>query len=218
MPQRSVFSTPSQKHFVSFLIVGICLMLTTAAWAVNPYAKSDDTWISISGTIDSVAPNSFILDYGEGNITVEMDDWDRDADGYKLVKGDKVTVNGMIDDDTFDTRTIEAGSVYVENLNTYFFASPVDEEDTFVTVTTPVVVAETVIQGTVTSVNDDEFTINTGLREVKIEVEEMPFNPLDNEGYLKIELGDVVRVTGTMDDDLFEGRELVADSIIELAD
>lgn len=218
MAQKRVFSIACQKWIPSLIVFGLCIMLSTVAWAANPYSKSDDTWISISGTVESVAPNSFILDYGKATITVEMDDWDRDADGYKLIKGDKVTVNGMIDDDALDTRTIEASSVYIEKLNTYFFASPSDEEDAFVTVADPIIVAETVIQGTVTSVNDDEFTVNTGPRELTVEVEKMSFNPLDDEGYLKIEKGDVVRVNGMIDDDLFEGRELVADSIIELVD
>ena len=42
----------------------------------------------------------------------------------------------------------------------------------------------------------------------------MPYNPLDDEGYLKVETGDLVRVTGNMDRDLFEGRVLEADSVV----
>jgi uncharacterized protein YdeI (BOF family) len=99
-------------------------LLAFPAMAEDPYAKPDDTWISISGTVDTVRPDSFTLDYGKGVITVEMDDGDRDADAYKLLKGDKATVNGKIDDDLFETRSIEAGSVYVESLDTYFYASP----------------------------------------------------------------------------------------------
>jgi hypothetical protein len=44
----------------------------------------------------------------------------------------------------------------------------------------------------------------------------MPYNPLDDEGYQKVDVGDRVSVTGTMDYDLFEGRELVADSLVIL--
>lgn len=46
--------------------------------------------------------------YGNGSITVEMDDGDRDADAYSLDEGDNVTVYGMIDDDLFESATIEA--------------------------------------------------------------------------------------------------------------
>ena len=102
----------------------------TQAAEPNPYMRADGTWISISGEVTDVMPDRFVLDYGESVITVEMDDGDRDADAYKLLEGDKVTVNGMIDDDFYETTTIEAESVYVEKLGTYFYASAVDEEDT----------------------------------------------------------------------------------------
>jgi hypothetical protein len=126
----------------------------------------------------------------------------------------------MVDDDFFETTTIEASSVYVESIGTYFYASALDEEDadTFVTLATPVVVSSTLLQGTVTKVADDEFTIDTGVRELRVEVDEMPYNPLDDKGYQRIEVGDRVSVAGRMDDDLFEGRELEADSVITLAD
>ena len=201
-------------------VLALAALLIAPANAQDPYAQPDDTWISISGTVQEVFPDAFTLDYGDGLVTVEMDDGDRDADGYKLLEGDKVTVSGLIDDDFFEATTIEAASVYVESIGTYFYASAMDEEDTFVTVTTPVVVGFTTVQGTVTSVEplDDEFIVNTGLRAIQVETEEMPYDPLDDEGYQRIEVGDRVSVTGTMDADLFEGRELVADSVVVLSD
>lgn len=200
-------------------LIGLCTgaLFAFSAMAEDPYAKPDDTWISISGTVDTVRPDSFTLDYGKGVITVEMDDGDRDADAYKLVKGDKVTVNGKIDDDLFETRTIEAGSVYVESLDTYFYASAADEEDTFVTVTAPVVISQTIVQGKVTEVSGDEFVVDAGLRKVRVDVSKMPNDPLDDEGYQKIKVGDRVSVIGKMDGDLFEGRELMAQSVVTLS-
>jgi hypothetical protein len=146
-----------------------------------------------------------------------MDDGDRDADAYKLIKGDKVTVNGMIDDDLFETRSIEASSVYVEGIGTYFFASAADEEDTFVTITAPLVVSKTIVQGKVTEISGDEFVVDAGLRKVRVDVSEMSNDPLDDEGYQKIKVGDRVSVVGKMDDDLFEGRELMAQSVVTLS-
>lgn len=203
---------------VSSLALAIAsFVLVPASLAQEPYEKPDASWISISGTVDAVTSDSFTLDYGEGIITVEMDDGDRDADAYKLARGDEVTVNGMIDDDLFETTTIEASSVYVENINTYFYASAIDEEDTFVTVTTPVVISETVVQGTVTEVGGEEFTLDTGNRRLTVEVDELPTNPLDEIGYQQIEVGDRVSVAGDIDDDFFEGQELVADSVVTLS-
>lgn len=200
-----------------FALLTASVVFVPASLAQDPYDKPDASWISISGTVEAVTADSFTLDYGDGIITVEMDDGDRDADGYKLVRGDEVTVNGMIDDDLFDTTTIEASSVFVENINTYFYASSLDEEDTFVTVTTPVVISATVVQGTVTEVGDEEFTLDTGTRRLTVEVDDLPLNPVDEEGYQRIEVGDRVSVAGHMDDDFFAGRELVADSVVTLS-
>ncbi len=196
----------------------LTLFVAASALAQDPYAKPDDTWISISGEVRSVSPDEFVLDFGEDNIIVEMDDGDRDADAYKLVEGDMVTVNGLIDDDFFETTTIEASSVYVEKLDTYFYASSVDEEDAFVTVVEPVVVSATVMQGTVTEVNDEEFRLDTGAREITVEVEEMNYDPLDDLGYQQIDVGDRVSVTGELDYDFLEGQEFVASSIVTLSE
>ncbi len=193
------------------------LFFTGTVMAKNPYLQPNNSWISISGTVEAVQPDRFTLDYGDGVVIVEMDDGDRDADAYKLLPGDKVTVSGKIDDDLYEITKIEASTVFVEKLNTTFFASAVDEEDVLV-ITTPVVVAETVVQGFVTDVDTHEFSINTGLKTLKVDVSEMLYNPLDDKGYQKIEEGDYVRVTGTIDRNLFEGRELMAKTLTEIVD
>lgn len=184
----------------------------------DPYAKPDGTWISIGGTVENVTANAFTLDYGDGQVLVEMDDGDRDADGYKLIDGDKVTVNGRIDDDFFETTKIEASSVYVEKLGTFFYASPRDEEDVFLYSTvTPIVVASTTLQGIVTEVRKHEFVVDTGPRSTVVEVDQMPYDPLDDEGYLRVRVGDFVRVSGQIDENLFQGRTLEARSLVKLS-
>lgn len=185
----------------------------------NPYLKPNDSWIGISGTVESVQPDRFMLNYGDGIVLVEMDDGDRDADAYQLTKGDKVTVSGRIDDDFFEQTKIEAAYVFVENLGTTFFASSVDEEDwtrSEGSVLPPITLFNMVVSGTVTKVNHDDFLIDTGDRMLRVDVSAMPFDPLDDEGYLKIDEGDRVKVLGTMDVSLFEGRQLVADTVIEI--
>ena len=201
----------------ALLTVGAFGTMATGVAAKNPYAQDDESWISLDGTVRSVMADRFELDYGSGWITVEMDDGDRDADAYQLMVGDEVTVSGRIDDDLFETATIEASSVYVENLGTYFTASAVDEEDAFVTLPYPIEVSRTVLQGTVTEVDDEEFKIVAGTSEITVEVEDMSYNPLDDEGYQQIEVGDYVSVVGYVDYDLLEGREIVATSVVTIA-
>ncbi|WPL18397.1 hypothetical protein Thiowin_03468 [Thiorhodovibrio winogradskyi] len=208
------------KQLTTLSALALAVTGATATWAADPMTAPDDSWLSVSGTVEKVTADAFVLNYGDGLMTVEMDDGDRDADAYKLIHGDKVTVNGRIDDDLFEARTLEASSVYVENIGTTFYASAVDEEDirdVIVTVSTPVVISAMTVQGIVTEVNSEEFMVNTGLRQVRVDVGEMSYNPLDDEGYQKIEAGDRVSVTGHIDDGLFKGRELVADSVVTLS-
>tara|TARA_R110000823_G_scaffold139607_8_gene269587 strand:- start:12989 stop:13615 length:627 start_codon:yes stop_codon:yes gene_type:complete len=186
------------------------------AFAANPYLQPDESWISISGEVSQVNQDSFMLDYGDGFVTVEMDDGDRDADAYVLTKGDKVTVSGRVDDDFFETTSIEASAVYVDSINTYFYASSADEEDEFVTIEAPVMTYGSSVVGTVTSVGEDEFTINAGLRRVEVQLGEMIYDPLDDEGYQRIEEGDIVRVTGNLDENLFGSQEIEADTVTTL--
>jgi hypothetical protein len=209
----------SMRLCVAALIAGILLVEPVMGANPDPYLKPNNTWISISGTVESVSRDAFILDYGDGSVIVEMDDGDRDADAYKLVSGDKVTVNGMIDDDFFETTSIEAGSVYVEKLGTYFNASAVDDEDLNYVVwyTVPVVIGATAIEGTVSDVGKDYFIVNTGPRSINVRVDDMPDNPLDKEGYQRIAKGDYVRAIGVMEDDLFQNNKLDAISVVTLA-
>ena len=187
------------------------------AVAVNPYAMEDDSWISINGEVTSVTADAFELDYGDGQITVEMDDGDRDADGYKLMMGDEVRVSGMIDDDFYDLTTIEASSVYVKNIDTYFYASAMDEEDIGYSIISPSV-TDTVVQGTITSVdvNGEQFTLDSGIQELTVEVDELTYNPLDDEGFQQLDVGDRVSVQGSIDHDFFEGRVFEANYVTTL--
>jgi uncharacterized protein YdeI (BOF family) len=191
----------------------------------QPYAKSDDSWISISGTVASPEPDSFSLDYGDGVITVEMDDWDTYGDAYPLMEGDRVTVYGTVDDDLFELSSIEASSVYVEGLGTYFYASSADEEDPvyaeyFWTAPTPLVLNRATLRGTVERVDreDREFTIDSGLQQVTVETDALDYNPLDDFGFQKIERGDKVSVSGEFDVDFLQGRVFEAESVITLSD
>jgi len=199
---------------------GLVLAPAAIALAEDPYMKANDSWVTVSGEVESVSPNRFILDYGKGLITVEMDDGDRDADAYKLLEGDEVTVSGRIDDDFFERRSIEAASIYVENIGTTFFASSVDEEDwgtAVVQVSMPVDVSGASIIGEVTEVYDEEFTLSYGDKAIRVDVDSLGYDPLDDDGYQQIDKGDIVKVTGTFDTEIFTGRELKANTIIELA-
>lgn len=185
----------------------------------SPYLAPDGSWITLSGKVTSTTADTFMLDYGKGLVTVEMDDWDWFEENGEVLPGDKVTVYGEVDDDTFEGAKIEASSVYVESLGTYFYASASDEE-TFndLDVAPTIDVGQMIVTGTVSSVNGSEFTIDSGIQEMTVDTALMPYDPMDDEGYQQIEEGDLVSVTGDVEDDTFESSEIMADTIVTLED
>lgn len=193
--------------------------------AADPYSMPDNSSISISGTVTSPTADDFVLDYGSGTVLVEMDDWDSYGDAYGLMDGDKVTVYGDIDDDFFEVTKIEAGSVYVENLNTYFYASSADEESVvydpnYWATSTPVVVSTTVLRGNVkaTDADSDSFTMEVAGTDIEVETEALYYNPLDDDGFQQIEKGDYVSVTGMMDYEFMDGQVFEATMVTTLVD
>lgn len=185
--------------------------------AQNPYVRPDGSWIGLNGTVVESSADGFILDYGEGIVTVEMDDWDWYGDAYPILDGDHVKVNGRVDDDLYETTSIEASSVYVKDLNTYFYANDADEETLFSPGMTTVYIDNDLrLTGTVAKVDGRKFTIDTGSREVKVNTSQMLYNPMDDKGFQQINKGDFVSVTGDLDIDLFEKNEMMAESITSL--
>lgn len=191
------------------------------ALAAQPYDQTDGSWISLGGTVVASSPSAFTLDYGDGVITVEMDEWDADADAWGLVNGDKVTVYGRVDENTFGADTIEASRVFVEDLNTSFYASALDEEAaTTWQVDPPVVISRTQTSGLVTAVDEaeQEFVLDVGPTVLTVEVDALAYNPLDDKGFQQIDAGDRVSVSGLIDQDFMEGQVLEASAVVTLED
>lgn len=201
-----------------YLLLTFALTFSMQSMAAepNPYLAPNNTWISISGTVNAVNKDAFFMDYGNNQVIVEMDDGDRDADAYVLLPGDEVIVNGVIDDDFFETTSIEAASVHVKRLNATYYASALDEEDYPGTLYWLPRSGEVLVQGRVTSVEDSEFTVDEGLRTVKVDVDAMPYNPLDDQGFQKVAVGDLVMISGELSESLFEDEKIEASAILKI--
>ena len=180
-------------------------------------AASDANWISLSGTVEATSPSSFILDYGSGQVTVEMDDWDFYQEGRGLAVGDPVVVTGRADRDLFMNARIEASSVYARNLDTYFYASGADEEELAdSTVYLAPVTNYADATGYVTAIEGRELTLGSAEGAVRVDTSQMPRNPLDGEGAPQISVGDRVYAWGGLDLDAREKSELMASGIVAL--
>jgi len=212
-----------KKILLSTAAIAGLTLVAGGVYAANPYAKPNQADITITGDVISQVGDEFTLDYGEGIITVEMDDWDWHNEAAYINPGETVTVRGEIDDDLYQIKTIEADSVYVFERATYYYASDTDEEDsaywTF-SYYDPATAPEGTwfgLSGTVTKVTGSEFTLDTGYNKMQIETAYLGYNPLDDVGYQQVDPGDRVYVTGDLDRNFFTKNEIDANSIITLA-
>jgi len=204
----------------SLLFAATAALAFTAAPAMaqTPATTSNGEWLSLSGTVESVAGDNFVLDYGRSSLTVEMDDYDWYNENA-LIVGDDVTVTGRMDKDFLQMRRLEASSVYVDSIHTRFYANASDEEDLWGAHGGAFVSTSGMgVTGMVQSISGDEMTVDAGVFEYKVDTGELSYDPFDREGLQHIAVGDRVSVSGQFDDsDFFDDPEIDATSLIELS-
>lgn len=72
-------------------------LIAAPAMAQMPKLQPDDTYVSISGTVLAAEDDEFTLNYGNGQISVEMDDLGWQGNQPDLITGDEVTVYGRVE-------------------------------------------------------------------------------------------------------------------------
>lgn len=154
----------------------------------------DGDRITIAGLVASVLPDRFTLDHRTGTVTVEMDDWDpayREA--MPLRKGDQVVVSGAIDDNLYLRKRIEAESVFINTINTYFYANPADEDNRPRPGFRPDADAYVDLVGTVEAVEGEGLLLRIGERQVRVSLGDVP--PGERE---RVSAGDRLYLWGDM--------------------
>lgn len=201
---------------IPLAVAGVCLAALPAMAQQDReelLGSTNTDWVSLTGKVKSVSDRSFELDYGKGQVTVEVDDFDW-RDENAIATGDDVTVTGMIDQDFYESQTVEASSVFVDELSTYFYASSADEENGYYSYPVSNYATDDewiTVTGTVVEDTGDRITIDTGGRNLAVDTSDVAFG-------LEVDPGARVSVYGEMDDaDLFEGREIVASSVVRLS-
>lgn len=209
----------------------LVLAIPAASFAQNNAKNmTDNTWTSITGTVTAVSNDILTVDYKGGVMTVEVDDFDWSSEVNPknrppIAVGEEVRVYGRVDKDFFETRKLEASSVYAVDRNSYYIASSLDEEDSLWH--TPLVIGDLVdatdapgvtVSGAVSKVDGRTMTLTVGDSSIAVDTSDMLYNPLDDIGLQEISKGDVVQATGTLDDDFFTNRELIATRVTSIDD
>jgi uncharacterized protein YdeI (BOF family) len=199
----------------SALAAGLAFSPLQAQEQTGPLSGMDDeTSITLSGTVIEARDDEFDIRVGTETVTVDIEDEIRDGDAYELLPGDRITVSGLVEDHFFQGKELEANALYIDKLGTTFIVDE-DYADDHGMVAGRMMDDFVEVAGTVTMVGDDhdEFRIHGNVGDFTVEVDELAENPLDDDGYMKIDVGDAVRVIGEIDDDWIEGREIVASSV-----
>jgi len=183
---------------------------------ISPWDKDDGEWITIAGKITKAGVSNFTLDYGKGAVVVEMDDYDRKLEGFHLKADDKVIVTGRVDADADQKRSIEAASVYVENINKSFFASADDEEEVITKLQKASANGTGVaLTGKVIFIAGKLMSIDNGYQVFEVKTALLTEDAFDNEGLLQLKVGDKVTAYGAITNGFVDGRMLVASQVIK---
>ncbi len=180
----------------------------------DPRSQDDGSWIAIKGTVKSVGHDDFLLDHGNGTITVKLQPEEAQEKEHEFIKDESVTVFGVVDENFFKSTTILARAVYVESLSTYVYRT--DGVDEFITMATPVIPSGTVVHGTIKKVEADKIMIDEGDRMITVDTSLLTKDedPATLESTAGLSEGDEVVAVGVMDKDFWTGRTFRATSLL----
>lgn len=197
--------------------------MLAASASVQPESRtseSGDTWITLTGEVSAVDSKFFTLDYGDGNIFVELRDTDLDSNAYAKMKGEEVMVTARLDDGMFSSERLVAQSVIVDGMDTVYLAESVNQASADLYLSTASNIEfddeEMVLVGTVKSIGKEALQIDVGDTTVTVELDELVDAPVDADGYLTLMKGERVRITGELEDDFFNRFTVEADTLIKM--
>lgn len=197
--------------------------MQAASASVQPESRtseSGDTWITLTGEVSAVDSKFSTLDYGDGNIFVELRDTDLDSNAYAKMKGEEVMVTARLDDGMFSSERLVAQSVIVDGMDTVYLAESVNQASADLYLSTASNIEfddeEMVLVGTVKSIGKEALQIDVGDTTVTVELDELEDAPVDADGYLTLMKGERVRITGELEDDFFNRFTVEADTLIKM--
>ncbi len=175
----------------------------------SPLKAAAGSWVGVSGTVESTSKGTFVLDYGDGNITVNVDP--EASNPHEFKANEAVTVYGILDEGFFTATTINARTVYLNSQKSYACSTgnSADEVISFV----PAVYAGTLIHGRVTKVDGTNIMVDEGSRMISVDVATLEAEMKNSTGFPEVDAGDLITAVGTMDKGFFTGRTLEATSM-----
>ncbi len=207
---RSLLLTTLMTGIATFSVYG------NDAQAKSPLKNyQDGSYITLQGKVQNVSDDEFVLMVGNEKVDVDFNEWDLtnnvDLRNY-LTNGETVYISGKVDKDLFSDNEVEADNIYFSKTYDYYYVTDYNPAYTAYYSNAGTALDGTFIstRGTVTSKDGDEFLIDAKGREIQIDTSEL------NNEMTDVDVGDRIYVYGEVDYDLFERREIMADSIVKI--
>lgn len=194
----------------------------TTSNTTAPRNLQDDAYVTLSGTVGKIlGKNAFELNYKGGMIKVTTDEaWNSLYDtksAYSLKTGQRVTVSGIVDDNWFTRKEIDAHAVNVmgQGGQAYSYnrgndAKNQNMNDSYYLGTATHYVGEgsqVMLSGVVTKVEGDDFWLRYGNGTIMVDGDKLDLP--DN----RIAVGNRVMVRGEVNDPLFQKKQIEASSV-----
>jgi len=122
-------------------------------------------------------------------------------------------VTGNVDDDFFESRKLEANAIHVDKVDVTFTTRDGTVDSFTSSSSNGADDGVTELNGRIVAIEDNEFAISSGTGQTTVNIGNLDDNPLDDQGYLKLDIGDRVQVKGEMTDDWFDERKFEATSL-----
>lgn len=206
---------------VAAAICGITLPLAANAGDKLFPQHEDGASIVLSGVVTEVDDDEFELRYGDNEIEVELEGWDWDDDRLERVLkvGDRVVVSGEIDDDWFSDRELEAHNFFLPEQGRYFYAD--DRNPAYENLHSRRVTDDgsyMSLRGEVQRIRGDELVVKSNGKSIKVDTDELGYDPFDGKIDASIEVGDRVYIYGQTDSDFWDKQRFTAEMIVEIND
>ncbi|MBT0588104.1 NirD/YgiW/YdeI family stress tolerance protein [Alteromonas oceanisediminis] len=179
----------------------------------------DDAWVTITGKVTKAEADGFMLDYGHGDIRIDLEDGNYTEATAEMIDGDSVTVTGQLDDDVFATRSIEASSVYVPRLMTTYISSSLDDESSDLykfASRVPTNTSQLTVTGTVIAAEDEHIQLDVGENHLVVDLSELPIDVTSESSSFEVTEGDYVEVQVRFDPEIFGTYDIDATAITKI--
>lgn len=203
----------SFPNILTFLFLTLSLSMHAQEQApkvvADPYAEDDGSWIGIAGTVEKTGAGDFVLNYGDGTITVELAE--ESTTIHTFMKDERVTVFGVVDENFFSSTRIQARAVFVESMSTYVHTVAGSVER--LKKNTPTLVSGAMVQGRVTAVTEKHLIVDKGDRMITVDLSWLPEKKGSTSKADRVREGDMVTAIGDMDRTFWKDRVLRATSL-----